>query len=77
MLFLPIYVAKKTFLILWSKDLKQKNIFPKGYPANKVERHTIYNLRYAEDTALIAENKENLQRLLDIVEEEREREGWK
>ena len=32
-------------------------------------------MRYVDDTVLIAENKEELQRLLDMFEEETERKG--
>ncbi|GFO27738.1 hypothetical protein PoB_005424300 [Plakobranchus ocellatus] len=35
----------------------------------------ISNLRYADDTVLIAENKEDLQKLLNIVEEESRKKG--
>ncbi|GFO15752.1 hypothetical protein PoB_004225700 [Plakobranchus ocellatus] len=38
--------------------------------AIKVGGQNINNLRYADDTVLIAENKEDLQKLLNIVEEE-------
>ena len=37
-----------------------------GYPTIKVGRHNLNNLRYAEDTVLIAQNNEDLQQLLDI-----------
>ncbi|GFN86605.1 endonuclease-reverse transcriptase [Plakobranchus ocellatus] len=35
----------------------------------------INNLRYADDTVLIAENEKDLQQLLDIVKEESEKKG--
>ena len=37
--------------------------------------HNVNNLRYANDTVLIAENKEDLQQLLDIIEEESSKKG--
>ena len=41
-----------------------------GYSGIKVEGHNVTDLRYSDDTVFIAENKEDLQQLLDIVEEE-------
>ncbi|GFO22537.1 endonuclease-reverse transcriptase [Plakobranchus ocellatus] len=41
----------------------------------KVGGQNINNLRYADDTVLIAENKEDLQKLLNIVEEESKKKG--
>ncbi|GFO05913.1 craniofacial development protein 2 [Plakobranchus ocellatus] len=47
-----------------------------NHPGIKVElRQNINNLRYADDTVLIAENKEDLQKLLNIVEEESRKKG--
>ena len=42
-----------------------------------VDRRNINNLRYADDTILMAENKEELQSLLMKVKEEREKAGLK
>ncbi|GFO19349.1 endonuclease-reverse transcriptase [Plakobranchus ocellatus] len=44
-----------------------------NHPGIKVGRQNINNLRYADHTVLIAENKEDLQKLLNIVEEESRR----
>ena len=41
----------------------------------KVARRNINNLRYADDTTLIAENEEELKRLLMKVKEDREKVG--
>ncbi|GFN82240.1 endonuclease-reverse transcriptase [Plakobranchus ocellatus] len=41
----------------------------------KVGGQNINNLRYTDDTVLIAENKEDLQKLLNIVEEESRKKG--
>ena len=38
--------------------------------AIKVGWHNINNLRYADDNVFIAENKEDLHELLNIIEEE-------
>ena len=43
----------------------------------KIAGRDISNLRYADDTTLIAENKEELKRLLMKVKEEREKAGLK
>ena len=40
-----------------------------GYLGVKEARHNVKNLRYADDTVTIAENKEYMQQLLDIVKE--------
>ena len=41
----------------------------------KIARRNINNLRYADDTTLIAENKEELKSLFIRVKEESERAG--
>ncbi|GFN95634.1 endonuclease-reverse transcriptase [Plakobranchus ocellatus] len=46
-----------------------------NHPGIKVGGQNINNLRYADDTVLIAENEENLQKLLNIVEEESRKKG--
>ena len=43
----------------------------------KIARRNINNLRYADDTTLIAESKEELKSLLMKVKEEREKAGLK
>ena len=43
----------------------------------KIAGRDISNLRYADDTTLIVENKEELKRLLMKVKEEREKAGLK
>ena len=43
----------------------------------KISRRNINNLRYADDTTLMAESEEELKRLLMKVKEERERVGLK
>ena len=42
----------------------------------KIARRNINNLRYADDTTLMAESKEKLASLLMKVKEEREKESW-
>ena len=43
----------------------------------KIAGRNIYNLRYADDTTLMAENKEDLKSLLMKVKEESEKAGLK
>ena len=43
----------------------------------KISRRNINNLRYADDTTLIAESEEELKSLLMIVKEESEKVGLK
>ncbi|GFR58388.1 endonuclease-reverse transcriptase [Elysia marginata] len=45
------------------------------YPGIKVVGHNIKNLRYADDTVLIAENESDLQKLLDVVYSESQKKG--
>ena len=63
-----VYVLSPDLFSIYSEIIMQ-NL--KGYPGIKVGGHNINNLRYADDTVLIAENKEVLQQLLDIVKDER------
>ena len=46
-------------------------------PGIKITRRNISNLIHADDTTLMAENKEELESLLMIVKEEREKVGFK
>ena len=43
----------------------------------KIAGRNIYNLRYADDTTLMAESEEELKSLLRRVKEEREKAGLK
>ena len=43
----------------------------------KIARRNIYNLRYADDTTLMAESKEELKSLLMELKEESEKVGLK
>ena len=43
----------------------------------KIARRNINNLRYADDTTLMAENEEELKNLLMKVKGESEKVGWK
>ena len=48
-----------------------------GWIKQKIAGRNINNLRYADDTTLMAENEEELKSLLMKVEEENERAGLK
>ena len=45
--------------------------------AIKIAKRTVNNLRYADDTALMAESKKELKSLLMKVKEESEKVGFK
>ena len=46
-----------------------------NYPGVKINGENINNIRYADDTVLIADSEEDLQRLLDITIEKSEEMG--
>ena len=49
----------------------------KAHPGMKIDRRNISNLRYADDTTLVAESKEELKTLLMKVKGESEKAGLK
>ena len=56
---------------MWNAGLDESQ------PRIKIARRNINNLRYADDTTLMAENEEALKSLLMKVKDEREKVGWK
>ena len=56
---------------MWSAGLDEA---PAGI---KIARRNINNLRYADDTILMAESEEELKSLLMKVKEQSEKAGWK
>ena len=60
-------------------NLYTKRIFREsdGFSGCVVGGDTINNLRYTDDTALLAESEEDLQVLVDAVKEQSERKGLK
>ena len=55
-----------------------RNARPKASQAGiKTAGRNVKNLRYADDTTLMAESKEELKSLLTMVKEEREKPGLK
>ncbi|GFO12756.1 endonuclease-reverse transcriptase [Plakobranchus ocellatus] len=63
-------IIKRNCLLLQKHGLSLE-----GHPGIKIGGSNINNLRYADDTVLIAENEKDLQQLLDIVKEESEKKG--
>ena len=57
--------------------LKRKRIFQNVYTGIKTAGRNINNLRYADDTTLMAESKEELKSPLIKVKEESEKVGLK
>ena len=57
---------------LYSEKISQEL---ENMPGFKVDGKTINNLRHADDTAVIAENKKNLQSFLNIVKNQSRKKG--
>ena len=57
--------------IMWNARLDE------AQAGNKIAKRNINNLRYADDTTLMAESEEELKRVLMKVKEEREKAGLK
>ena len=71
-----------SFLVLWSvKESSWETFNEKHWKKHqvgiKIARRNINNLRYADDTTLMAESKEELKSLLMKVKEENEKVGLK
>ncbi|GFN90559.1 retrovirus-related pol polyprotein from type-1 retrotransposable element r2 [Plakobranchus ocellatus] len=64
---------KSTDLFSLYSEIIMRNL--ENHPGIKVGGQNINNLRYADDTVLIAENKEDLQKLLNILKKKAERKG--
>ena len=62
---------------LFAEYIMQNAGLDKSQAGIKIARRNINNLRYADDTTLIAESKEVLQSLLMKVKEESEKAGLK
>ena len=71
-------ILEDCILSSWLFNLYAKYIIPKARPGEaqagiKIARRNINNLRYADDTTLMAESKEKLKSLLMKVKEESEK----
>ena len=62
--------------VYFSKQLDQTGL-EEAQAGNKIARRNINNLRYADDTTLMAENEEELKSLLMKLKEESEKVGLK
>ena len=62
---------------LYSKDIMQNAGLDDSQGGIKTARRNINNLRYADDTTLMAESEEDLKRLLMQMKEESEKPGLK
>ena len=60
---------------LYAEYIKKNAGLEEAQAGIKIARRNINNLRYADDTTLIAESKEELKSLLMKVKEEREKVG--
>ena len=66
----PAYLTHTEYII-WNAGLDE------AQPGNKIAGRNINNLRYADDTTLMAEGKEELKSLLMKLKEESEKAGLK
>ena len=62
---------------LYAEYIKQNARLDEAQAGIKIAGRNISNLRYADDTSLVAESKEELKRLLMKVKEESEKAGLK
>ena len=62
---------------LYAEYIMQNAVLAESQAGIKITRRNINNLRYADDTTLIAENEEELRSLLMKVKEESEKAGLK
>ena len=62
---------------LYTDYIMQNTRLDESQAGMKIDRRNITNLRYAEDTTLMAESKEELKSLLMKVKEESEKAGLK
>ena len=62
---------------LYSENIKQNAGLDEGQAGIKIARRNINNLRYADDTTLMAESKEELKSFLMKVKKESEKVGLK
>ena len=62
---------------LYAEYIMQNARLDEAQAGIKIARRNIYNLRFADDTTLVAESKEELKSLLMKVKEESEKDGLK
>ena len=66
-----------TLLILYAEYITRNAGLQEAQAEIKIARRNINNLRYADDTTLMAESEEELKSLLTTVKEESEKVGLK
>ena len=71
------YTLSPCLFNLYAKYIMQNPGLDEAPAGVKIARKNIYNLRYADDTTLMAESKEELNSLLMKVKEESEKVGLK
>ena len=64
-------------LLIYTEYIRQNVALDEAQAGIKIARRNINNLRYADDTTLMAESKEELKRLLMKMKEESEKAGLK
>ena len=67
------YILSPCLFNLHEEYIMQNSGLNKAQPGIKIARRNIKNLRYADDTALVAECEEELKSLLMKVQEESEK----
>ena len=69
-------ILSPCFFNLYAEYIMQDARLDEAQAGIKIVRRNINNLRYTDDTTLMAENEEELKRLLMKVKEESEKECW-
>ena len=64
-------------LLIYTEYIRQNVALDEAQAGIKIARANINNLRYADDTTLMAESKEELKSLLMKVKEQSEKDGLK
>ena len=71
------YILSPYLFNLYAEDIVQNAGLDKAQAGIKIPRRNINNLRYADDTTLLAESEEKIKSLLMMVKEESEKAGLK
>ena len=75
--FVVVHTVKLCLFNLYTEYIKRNTGLDEAQARIKIARRNINNLRYADDTTLIAESEEELKNLLMKVKEESENVGIK
>ena len=71
------YISSPCLFNLYAEYIKRNAGLEEAQAGIKIAGRNINNLRYADDTTLVAESEEELKRLLMKVKEESEKAGLK